>query len=510
MEAVWSYLERARRRFPGREAAVQAGERWRYDLLYRRALGLAGELRERGIQAGDRIMLLWENSPEFIRIYFAVQRIGGLLVAVNPVNEASYVNQILADCRPKALIAQGKYLRRYAARLDAQGLPEHCFIEGDCDLPGSPRIALLADWEAERLDLPLPTESDDALILYTSGTTGRPKGVTLTQRNLIANTDAIIKYLSLDENERVLVVLPFYYSYGHSLLLSHVAAGACLVIDNRFAYPNAVLDTLAQERVTGFPGVASTFSFLMNRSTLAERRFPDLRYFSTAGGALPPAQLKRLRELLPGVKPIIMYGQTEGTARLSYLPPEDIDRKPGSIGRGIPGVRLEVLDEKGRRVSPGVTGEIVASGDNIMRGYWNDPEETARVIDEAGRLWTGDLARVDEDGYLTIVGRSKDIIKSGAYRINPKEIEDLMAEIPGVAAAAVIGIDDEMLGERMLACVVVAPGASVEERTVREFFQARLPHWKQPQEIRFCAEDFPRTASGKIQKHRLREKLSIP
>jgi acyl-CoA synthetase (AMP-forming)/AMP-acid ligase II len=356
------------------------------------------------------------------------------------------------------------------------------------------------------LDAALPDESDDAMILYTSGTTGAPKGVTLTQRNLRANTDSIVQYLGLDERERVLVVLPFYYSYGHSVLLSHVAVGGCLVIDNRFAYPAVILDTLERERVTGFPGVASTFNLLMAKTNLGERSFPQLRYFTTAGGALAPAALARLRQLLPGTTPVVMYGQTEAAARLSYLPPADLDRKAGSIGRGIPGVTLEVLDEEGRPAASGTTGEIVASGANIMRGYWNDPKETAAVIDAQGRLWTGDLARADEDGYLWVVGRKRDMIKSGAFRINPKEIEDLLGELEDVVQAAVLGLPDDILGERMVACVMLREGAALDEAAVLSFLKQRLPHWKQPQAVRFLP-DLPRTGSGKVQKHILRERL---
>jgi acyl-CoA synthetase (AMP-forming)/AMP-acid ligase II len=217
-----------------------------------------------------------------------------------------------------------------------------------------------------------------------------------------------------------------------------------------------------------------------------------------------------------------MYGQTEATARLSYLPTENLDRKPDSIGRGIPGVRLEVLDQEGRPTDPGVAGEIVASGENIMRGYWNDPEETAKVIDDEGRLWTGDLAQVDEEGYIFIVGRKKDIIKSGAFRISPKEIEDLIAEVPGVIDCAIVGLPDEILGERMVACVTRGgverpegqdPGPEEEDQrpdpeTILSFLRTRLPHWKLPQEIRFV-EELPRTSSGKVRKHILREALTV-
>jgi len=282
--------------------------------------------------------------------------------------------------------------------------------------------------------------------------------------------------------------------------------GGCQVIDNRFGFPNAVLDTALAESVTGLPGVASTFNILMQRSRLPETGIPSLRYFTTAGGALPPAGLARLREMLPQATPVVMYGQTEGTARLSYLPPSELERKAGSIGRGIPGVTLSVLGSDGLPVPPGETGEIVAAGENIMSGYWEDAEETARVLDEQGRLWTGDLARVDEEGFIYVVGREKDMIKSGAFRINPKEIEEVVAELEGVLACAVVGLPDDLLGEKMVVCLVPGDGVELDPKQVMKHLRRRLPHWKVPQGLELLPE-LPRTASGKIRKHLLREAL---
>jgi acyl-CoA synthetase (AMP-forming)/AMP-acid ligase II len=349
--------------------------------------------------------------------------------------------------------------------------------------------------------------NDIAMILYTSGTTGESKGVTLTHQNLISNADSIVRYLRLTADDRVMVILPFCYAYGNSLLTTHMRVGGSLVLENSFSYPNIVLDRMRDEEVTGFSGVPSSFALLLNRSNVRSHTFQRLRYLTQAGGAMSPKHIHELRGVFPGKDIYIMYGQTEATARLSYLEPADLERKPGSIGKAIPSVSLTLrydgvdVDEYSGEVRRGKVGEIVANGDNIMAGYWNNPVETAKVIKPDG-LHTGDLGRVDDEGYFYIVGRQSEIIKSGAYRISPKEIEEVILECPGIHEAAVIGTPDDILGEMVVAYIVAKPDYTLDSKEILTHCWKQLPPFKVPRRVEFIGS-LPKNPSGKVRKQDL-------
>jgi acyl-coenzyme A synthetase/AMP-(fatty) acid ligase len=303
-----------------------------------------------------------------------------------------------------------------------------------------------------------------------------------------------------------MAILPFFYSYGNSLLLTHVRVGGSIVIDNRFAYPNVILDIMSKEKVTGFSGVPSTFAILMHKSNIMNYDWEHLRYLTQAGGPMTPALTMKIMGAMPHIKIFIMYGQTEASARLSYLRPDMLLKKIGSIGTAIPGVTLTVKDEEGHVCAPGVTGEIVAAGDNIMKGYWNQPQATSEVLKDDG-LHTGDLAKIDEDGYLYIVSRKSDMIKSGAHRISPKEIEEILAEHEDVVETAVVGIPDEILGEAITAVVVLKSDSRVTAKDIMRHCRSNLPAFKIPKKIEF-RDSIPKTASGKIKRHILVRELA--
>lgn len=485
---------------------------WTYGEVASLAEAAASWLERQGMAPGDRVAMLLPNSAEYVAVYLGILRAGGVVVALNPETTARELRHTLGNSRPVAAFACPKVagpLSEAAADLEGLGCVVHASDSLNQELPSRCRLVSLNEvFETSSGPLArLPRAGDVAQIIYTSGTTGRPKGVTLSHRNIAANCGSILEYLKLTADDSVLVSLPFFYSYGNSLLFTHLAVGGRLVLAPDTVFWNRALDLMQREDVTGFSGVPSTFAMLLHRSDLQKRAFSRLRYITCAGGALARPLVDRLRRILPGTDIFLMYGQTEATARLSTLLPEDLDVKSGSIGRGIAGVTLEVCDERGHRVEPGIVGEIVARGENVMQGYWEDEGSTRQVLRPEG-LRTGDLARVDEDGYIYIVGRKSDIIKSGAHRINPQEIEEALLALEGVAEVAVVGVPSEAWGESPVAFVVRSESTNgLTERDIREHCRTLLPRYKHVREVRF-AESLPKTSSGKIKRAELRARVA--
>jgi acyl-CoA synthetase (AMP-forming)/AMP-acid ligase II len=470
-----------------RDTALTYGE------LRRQVGRLAGGLLARGHAKGDRIGLWSENSPFFVMAYLATLRAGLVAVPLQTDLAQKTFAQIVGDAGIREIFVSQRFVNRLRPWAEAGG------------------ITLLAEPDREGLcgdaAIPMPEidpRRDLAALLFTSGSTGAPKGVMVSHRNIECNTRDIISYLELTPKDRAMVVLPFHYCFGLSLLHTHLLAGASVVLNNDFKlYPETVLQEMQQRDCTGLAGVPSTYQILLRRSRFREFTFPALRWFQQAGGKLPNPYIAEILAAFPAVRYFLMYGQTEATARLSYLPPERLGDKLGSIGKGLPSGRLEVLQPDGTPVTPGSneTGEIVASGDNITRGYWNDPEETAKYF-RNGRLYTGDLARVDADGFIFIVDRERELIKSGGNRVSAKEVEDVIAELPEVVEVAVLGAPHELLGEAIKAFIVVTPEARLQPEAVEAHCRKRLPSFKVPEEIRFL-QTMPHNGSGKVMKPEL-------
>jgi acyl-CoA synthetase (AMP-forming)/AMP-acid ligase II len=327
----------------------------------------------------------------------------------------------------------------------------------------------------------------------------------LSHRNLASNSTAICEYLQLTEQDSVVCVLPFHYSYGSSVLHTHLQVGGRIVLEKNLVYPHAVVETLARERATGFAGVPPTFALLLSRVPLANYDLSALRYLTQAGGAMSPALTQRLREALPNVAVFVMYGQTEATARLTYLPPRYLTMKMGSVGVPVSGVNIQIRTEDGEVAAAGTVGEIWVSGPNVMLGYWSNPAATAEVLRD-GWLKTGDMGRVDDEGFLFIVGRRSDMIKAGAHRVHPRDIEDVIVEIEDVEEAVAIGVDDETLGQTICAFVVPSSGATLTGMQVQAHCRERLANYKVPKRVEIVAS-LPRTASGKVRRTELAERV---
>ncbi len=494
---VSDFLKDSAKRYPDKTVTFYRDENLTYSELEEMSSILAGTLLERGIEKGDRVAILIENSHEFVISFFGALKAGAVAVPIEPLLVSRELLYYLEDCTPTFILTDHN---RYSL---VQDIFQNLAIPLSVLIVDRPSLTTTNAGNKSIEPFHAHCLSDDvACILHTSGTTGKPKGVMLSHSNLVANANSIVEYLKLAQDDKIMVVLPFSHSYGLSLLTTRIKVGGTLVIDNRFAYPNVVLQTMSTAEVTGFAGVPSHYAMLLRKSALRKYEFPKMRYVTQAGGALPPTMIQEFIDIFPHVKFYVMYGQTEASARLSYLEPDMLPKKMGSIGKGIPGVELTVLDEHEQNLNPGETGEIVAQGKNVMLGYWNSPEETALVL-RNGKLFTGDLATTDEDGFVYVVGRSKDMIKSGGNRISPLEIEEVVCQTDGISECAAVGIPDEIFGEIIKLYVVLDGSIEVTEKDIVLYCKRNLAPFKVPKQIEFVPS-LPKTASGKIKRTELR------
>lgn len=465
-----------------------------------------------GLPRGGRVALLWDNGVEAAASLFGILIAGGVMVPLNTEFRGESLSYLLEHSDAEALIVSRKLLPRVLGIMG--DLSQLRTVITDAS-PGA--LADVADvsvfsWtdirdSSKELSWPVRTvDIDLAALIYTSGSTGLPKGVMLTHLNLVSNMRSIVEYLHMTGDDSMMVILPLFYIYGLSLLLTHAMVGGSLVFDNRFMYPNTVLEHMVERGVTGFAGVPSTFSMLLSRSSVREMSFPSLRYVTQAGGAMPVAVQKNAAAVFAPADLYIMYGATEAAPRLSYVEPGDLPRKWGSIGKPVPNVDLFVADGDGHRLPPGTEGELVARGSNITRGYWKDEAATAAVLRD-GLYYTGDLGTEDEDGFLYVTGRSKDIMKIKGYRVSPREIEECLAQVPGVSEASVIGVPDEILGEAPVAYVVRDGDGSLSAAELKQHLRAHLAPYKVPADFRFPGE-LPKSGAGKVLKTVLREQYA--
>ncbi|HYA98451.1 MAG TPA: acyl-CoA ligase (AMP-forming), exosortase A system-associated [Methylomirabilota bacterium] len=518
---IWHLLRESARRAPQKEALVHGGQRLTYGEVARQTAGLATSLRQAGMKRGDRVGIYLEASvPQVISI-FGVSRGEGVYVPINALLHPAQVMHIARDCGMKGLITTPAKLAALAEVLPEIPSLEFVIVagEGEAATGALPLRRFEATCAAEpETWREASIEKDLAAILYTSGSTGKPKGVMLSHANVVAGSRIVSTYLEITESERILAVLPFSFDAGMNQLMTAFEKGGTLVLIN-FTFAREIVQVLLKERITGLAGVPTLWSLLAQpNSTLQKQPLPDLRYITNTGGAMPQAVLKALRQSLPATRIFLMYGLTEAF-RSTYLPPEELDRRPTSMGKAIPDTEILVLNEHGQLCKPGEPGELVHRGPTVSLGYWNRPEETARALrpnpllpPEMGDCekvcYSGDLVKMDEDGFLYFIGRRDTMIKSSGFRISPTEVEEVLFQTGKLRGAAVIGIPDEVLGQVIKAFVVARDGEPLDPAALLETCAGKMPRYMVPKFIEALSE-LPKTSSGKVDYPALRRREGL-
>lgn len=502
-------LRTSANRLPDKEALVHGDERLAYAELCRRVTGLASGLEQCGVRRGERVGILLDPSIAQALSIFAVSQAGAVFVPINAALFPQQVAHIARDCAMTALITTRKKLSALTEAINDIPSLRFFVVLGAGARPEVTGPLFEYDTLC-RLDGPvcdLNIEKDLAAILYTSGSTGKPKGVMLSHAQVMAGSSIVSTYLGITEAERILAALPFSFDAGLNQLMTAIQQGGTLALIN-FVFAREVVDVLLRERITGLAGVPTLWSLLAQpSSTLDRHAYPHLRYVTNTGGAMPQTVLKTLRRVLPQTRIFLMYGLTEAF-RSTYLPPEELDRRPTSMGRAIPDTEILVVSEEGALCKPGEVGELVHRGPTVSMGYWGQPELTARVLRPHPLLplelgsqervcYSGDLVKMDEDGFLYFVGRRDTMIKTSGFRVSPTEVEEVLYESGLVRGAAVIGVPDEVLGQHIKGFVVPRAQASLDPAGLIEFCAARLPRYMVPKQVELL-EELPKTSSGKV------------
>lgn len=495
-------LRRSVERHPENCAVSQVGWDLSYSELWAQVMGVAGHLQRQGLACGDRVALVLKNSTAYVAAYYGILAAGGIVVPLNASAKSPELARWLQHSGATWLFIDRDNDQSQVLLDGLNPRPYTVWVGASASTPSDVWPDFDAILSAGEMPVrPAPLGRDLASILYTSGTTGQPKGVLLRHANLVSNTNAIVGFLGLGCNDSSVAVLPFHYSYGNSVLNTHLTAGARISLADNLVYPHLLVQRLVDERATGFAGVAATFSLLLSRVSLADHDLSSLRYITQAGGSMSPTLTQQLMTALPQCKIFVMYGQTEASARLCYLPPDRLHEKMGSVGIAVQYVRIEVRRENGSEANDGEIGEVWARGPNVMAGYWRDPVATAATL-QGEWLKTGDSGYQDPEGYLYLVGRRSDIIKAGAHRIHPADIERVIAEVPGVEEVVVVGVDDEILGQAVKAFLVASPGVTLDLMGIRAHARRQLSSHKVPKYLELVAS-LPKTSSGKVRRSEL-------
>lgn len=501
-----NFLEASSRQLPDKAALVCDGQRYSYAQIDRMATQLAGFLRHRGVQRGDRVAIFMDNSVETVIAVYAALKAGAVFMPVNPLTKQDKLAYLLNDSRASVLLTHAALQDAFSGALANNHSVHTCLVVGELRRAHTdPRVLSYANAAGVNVELTDPgsIDQDLAAIIYTSGSTGDPKGVMLTHLNMVSAANSVSHYLGLQRDDVVLCVLPLAFDYGLYQVLMSFKLGATVVLERSFAFPVKVLEVMARERVTVLPGVPTIFSLLMGIKTLSQNDLGALRMITNTAAALSEQHILELRALFPQATLFSMYGLTE-CKRVTYLPPEQLDIRPTSVGRGMPNEEVWLVDETGQHLPNGSTGELVIRGSHVMRGYWEKPEETAKRLRPGPNpgemvLYSGDIFRTDAEGYLYFVARRDDVIKSRGEKVSPREVENVLYGMQGVHEVAVVGVPDPVLGQAVKAFVALRPGFSYSEREVIKYCLGHLESFMAPKQVVFV-DALPKTDTGKIKK----------
>ena len=522
MDYLLHHLLRASaRRFPDKEALVHGEIRLTYDQVADKVGGIAQGLQAIGHQRGERVGVYLDPSVAQVLAIFGVSQAGGVFVPINHLLMPEQVAHIARDCGMTGIITSSTKLGTLQTILGQ--IPSMKFIVVDGD--GVPNVSIRTVRFSEftvgfvpRKWTDCNIEKDLVGILYTSGSTGKPKGVMLTHAQIIAGASIVSDYLEITDKDRILAVLPFSFDAGLNQLTTSFQQGGTLVLIN-FVFAREIVQMLGKERVTGLAGVPTLWTLLSQpNSGLEKASLPHLRYITNTGGAMPQPVLAILRKVLPATNIVLMYGLTEAF-RSTYLPPQELDRRPTSMGKAIPNTEILVVDEHGKLCKPGEVGELVHRGPTVSMGYWGQPELTAKALrphptlplelgGEEKVCYSGDLVKMDEDGFLYFVGRRDTMIKSSGFRISPTEVEEALFSFGKLRGVAVIGVPDPVLGQSIKAFAVVKEGIEVEPEALVAHCSERLPRFMVPKCVELVPE-LPKTTSGKVDYPALRRREGL-
>lgn len=513
---IHDYLTRSAERFPDKPALIFGDERLTFRDLDASSSRFASVLKKAGIKRHDRIVIFLDNSPETVISLYGTLKAGGTFIILEGSLKAKKLRYILKDSGTAILIATVTKADVVHEALADSSINCRILWVGDKTLVSSDLLPRSFFWDTvmdaqagsagegeSTFHSRVCIDQDLAALIYTSGSTGEPKGVMSSHYNMLSAARSIIQYLGNTPDDIILSALPLSFDYGLYQVIMAIMFGGTVVLERSFAYPVKILERITRERVTGFPLVPTIAALLVRMKNLKDFDLSSLRYITNTAAALPVEHVQRLRSALPHVALYSMYGLTE-CKRVSYLPPEELDRRPSSVGKPIPNSEVFIVNEEGEEAPSGEIGELVIRGPHVMCGYWNSPELTATTFRQ-GRLpgerllYSGDLFKKDEEGFLYFIGRNDDMIKSKGERISPREIEDVLCALDGVAEAAVIGVPDEILGQAIKAFIVLSADARLTERHILKYCSDNLQTFMVPKYVEFL-DSLPKTPNGKVHK----------